>query len=334
MAGLVVGCGDGKGSSSVSDGGAYLGSGASADFYNKFVSAYCQYNVNCNEAASVAACRADYFDSGALSLASTLRQIDSGRVIYDASKAATCFGALATAGCSRSGSSSLTTVLSSGTCATLLRGTVSVGGACVSSDECSNGTCLKVSCGASCCLGTCTALSAAGASCTSTSGCVDGAYCSLGTSSPGTCMTRVGQGQSCSTDSSACQPGLTCDYSGTKTCLAYVNDGQPCTASGPSCDNVGSYCNSTGGTCQPRLKVGAACTPISATSSGCVSYAECLNGTCTSKPAPGEACTVPDGGYALYGCSGGSCTQGTCVVTPSPVCTIESALAQDAGARD
>ena len=280
---------------------------------------------------SVAACKADYFDSGAVDLTALVQDIDSGKIIYDASQGAACFDAIAATACTQQATSQGGPTNSS--CTSVIRGTVAAGGNCVTDAECLGGSCHQPSCSTSCCLGTCGQPLAAGAACTSSTDCVAGDYCS----SQGTCQPQGAQGQPC-TYNSQCQSGLACDSAGSGTCVPYVKDGQPCTPDGADCENINGFCDPTSGKCRSRLAVGAACSVpdggISRISSGCVFYADCRDGTCVTLPGMGEACTVPDGGYASMACFVGTCTSGTCQGTVNPPCTVASATSPDAGARD
>jgi hypothetical protein len=325
------------GSGGKRDAAALGGTGGSADFANRYVNAFCQFFANCGVSPSVAACKADYFDSGAVDLTALVQDIDSGKIIYNASEAPTCFDAIAATACTQ-----VATAQGGPTnslCTTVLKGTVATGGNCVTDAECVGGVCHQPSCGASCCLGTCGQPLAAGAACTSSSDCAAGDYCGTDyvTSSQSTCQPRGAQGQPC-TYNSQCQSGLACDSSSSGTCVPYVKDGQACTPDGADCENINGFCDVTSGKCRPRLAVGAACSVpdggISRLNAGCAFYADCREGTCVALPGPGEACTVPDGGYASLACFVGTCTGGTCQGMANPPCTVASAASRDAGARD
>ncbi len=319
------------------DAGPGPGSGGSADFENRYINAFCQFFARCGVSPSVAACKADYFDSGAVNLTVLVQDIDSGKIIYDVSQALACFDAIAATACTEE--ATVEGGQTNALCTTVIRGTVAVGGNCVTDAECVGGVCHQPSCGSSCCLGTCGQPLAAGEACTSSTDCVPGDYCGTDyvTSSQSTCQPQGAQGQPC-TYNSECQSGLTCDSAGSGTCAPYVKDGQPCNPDGADCENVNGFCDTTSGTCRPRLAVGAACSVpdggISRISSGCVVYADCREGTCVALPGPGEACTVLDGGYAELACFVGTCTNGTCQGMANPACTVASATSPDAGARD
>jgi hypothetical protein len=326
------GRGGGGGATVPPDAGPVLGTGGSADFGNRYVNAFCQFFAKCGVSPSVAACKADYFDSGAVDLTALVQDIDSGKIIYDASYAPTCFDAIAATACTEPATAQ--GAQTNSLCTSVIRGTVAAGGNCVTDAECVGGVCHQPSCGASCCLGTCGQPLATGAACTSSTECAAGNYCS----SQGTCQPQGAQGQSC-TYNSQCQSGLSCDNnSGSGTCAPYVKDGQACTPDGADCENINGFCDPTTGKCRARLAVGAACSVpdggISRLNAGCAFYADCREGICVALPGPGEACSVPDSGYAALACMVGTCTNGVCQQTVNPPCTVASATAPDAGARD
>ena len=335
--GGISGRGGGGGATLAPDAGPVLGTGGSADFRNRYASAFCQFFARCGVSPSVSACKADYFDSGAVDLTALAQDIDSGKIIYDASNAPTCFDAIAATACTEEATAQGGQTNS--LCTTVLKGTVASGGNCVTDAECVGGVCHQPSCGASCCLGTCGQLLAVGAACTSSTDCSAADYCGTDyvTSFQSTCQPRGGQGQPC-TYNSQCQSGLACDSSSSGTCVPYVKDGQACNPDAADCENVGSFCDATSRTCRPRLAVGAACSVpdggISRISSGCVFYADCRGGICVALPGHGEACSVPDGGAASLACFVGTCTGGTCQGIAQAPCTIANATTPDAGARD
>jgi len=323
------------------DAGSPLGSGGSADFASRYTAVFCQVFVRCGVSPSVAACKADYIDTGAFNLTALFQDIDSGTTIYDASRADPCFNAMANEPCTVSGASSGHQL--DAVCAGVLKGTVADGGSCVADTECAAGICRQPNCNASCCLGTCGQLSPVGAACYSSSDCASDAACVydyLSSSSQGTCQLGVGQGQPCITGTE-CQSGLTCDFdsAGTGTCAPYVKDGEVCTADGPVCENLNSFCDPQSGKCRPRLAVGSACSvpsgSLSRPGAGCVFWADCVSGTCVALPGAGEACTVPDGGSGALVCRAGDCIGGVCQPTVlAPPCTLATAATPDAGARD
>jgi hypothetical protein len=315
------------------------GTGGAGDFANRYASAICQLFARCGLSPSTEACKADFLDSGLLSLTAIVQDIDSGVTIYDASRAGPCFDAFANASCAQGtvlGGSQVDAL-----CTPVLKGTVANGGNCVADTECAGGVCHQPSCGASCCLGTCGQASPTGGACDSDTDCASGDYCDtnpFSTTTQNTCLPRGTQGQPCDY-SGGCQDGLTCDGAGSGTCVPYVKDGQACTTYGPDCENLDSFCDPESGQCRPRLALGAACSvPAGAFSrpdAGCVFYADCVGGTCVALPGLGDPCTVPDGGFGSLVCRSGECTNGTCQpLGLDPPCTLTNATVADAGARD
>jgi hypothetical protein len=326
------------GGSLLRDAGPALGTGGAGDFATRYTTAFCQFFVRCGLSPSAAACKSDYIDSGVFNLTALAQDIDSGRTLYDATKAGPCLDALANASCAQGtvfGGHQLDTV-----CAGVIRGTVADGGACVEDNECAGGKCHQPSCGGSCCLGTCGVPAAIGAACGSDTDCDTGAACRYGVStstSQGTCQAQVARGQPCSYDSD-CQSGLDCDSAGTGTCVPFVADGQACTPEGVECANINSFCDPQTGTCHPRLPVGAACAipdaSLSFLASGCAYYANCVGGACVALAGVGEPCSVPDGGASYLVCRAATCVGGVCQISASPSCTLATATEPDAGARD
>jgi hypothetical protein len=312
------------------DGSSAVGTGPLADFEASYIQAFCQYVTRCGLSPSVEACHKTYFDSSLIDLDQLQREIDEGLVTYDATAATACFSVIANASCTVDSLSSTSSAAPS--CAGVVKGTIASGGACVSDEQCATGLCKQPSCGGSCCLGVCAVKAAAGGGCTQSSECVADATCNYDGSLTGTCKPRAPRGEACKYNSD-CQSGLTCDSTGSKTCVELIADGHPCTPGGASCAELSSYCDGTSKTCQPRAKLGAACVSdaTSLHGSGCVSYAQCKNGVCVAIPTVGEPCQATDAGYPEIACLVGACTNGTCQVAPSQVCTIASAHGADAG---
>jgi hypothetical protein len=324
---------------SIADAAVNPGTGGAGDFADRYASAFCQLLVRCGLSPSAAVCKADYFDSGLLNLTAIYQDIDNGTTLYDASKAGPCFDAFANGTCAQGrviGGSQLDAL-----CAPVLKGTVPSGGNCVVDTECAAGVCHQPACGASCCLGMCGLPATTGAACDSDTDCASSDYCNTNpyaTTGRDTCQPLLAQGQPCDY-SNSCQDGLDCDGSGTGTCVPYVKDGQSCSVDGPGCESLSSFCDPQSGRCRPRLVVGAACSVpsgmLSRPDGGCVFYADCVGGICVALPGPGEACAVPDGGYDSLVCRSGECTNGRCQsMGLDPPCTLASATAPDAGARD
>jgi hypothetical protein len=315
-----------------------FGTGGAADFAARYTSAFCQFFVRCGLSPSAAVCKSDYIDSGVFDLTALFQDIDSGRTLYDASKAGPCLDGLANASCTRGtvfDGHQLDTV-----CAGVIKGTVASGGACVADNECSGGKCHQPSCGGACCLGTCGTPAAIGAACTNGSDCVTDATCRydvLVSTSQGTCQAQAAQGQPCSYGSD-CRSGLTCDSTGTGTCVPYVPDGQACVQDGAECANINSFCDPETGKCRPRSAVGAACSTPDASAyalrGGCVYYANCVGGSCVALAGVGEACTVPDGGSAYLVCRAATCMGGVCQPQTSSACTLATATPPDASVHD
>jgi hypothetical protein len=325
--------GSGGGVTSIPDAGTPI-PGTGADFANRVADAFCKFYVSCGFSPSIAACQSDYFASSLIDFSNISRGIDSGRILYDVSKAGPCFDVIAQSPCQLD--TLATQQKTSAGCMDLLRGKVPAGGGCVDGAECVTGVCHQPSCGVSCCLGTCGEQFPAGAACESSSDCMDGNFCDFSSSSS-RCKPEMAAGQPCNS-SSSCQIGLVCDVSGSKTCVPRIADGQACAVDGVECESLASFCDPDTGKCRRRLPVGSACSipdgGVARVSAGCVYYAACVGGTCAELPPNGQPCSVLDGGSSYLVCRAGQCTGGTCQPYETTPCTMETAQVPDAGARD
>ncbi|HEX4405806.1 MAG TPA: dickkopf-related protein [Polyangia bacterium] len=275
----------------------------------------CQSDVACGAFADKASCLASTtIESGQMQA-----DIAAGLVVYDGAAAGVCLTWIAdtlSPTCRLSEQPRAQLPL----CSSIFTGTVSLGGACLTSDECVSDDCDRPGCGNdSCCRGTCIASTIkpngtvpVGAACTSRSSCVMGAYCNV-SGNPPLCTALKTAGQACQLDEE-CPPGLGCvltatpDAGATPTCAVPADENAPCAGS-DSCDLRGDYCDPATMRCVPRVPVGGACVTGG---DSCVSYAGCDNATakCVKHPGPGDACSLTS--FACAGslaCIAGHCAQ-------------------------
>lgn len=335
---LSTGCKGKPLSKGVVDGG-ILGSGATADFLNRYIDAVCAHRVRCGQSLSNADCRTVLFDSGYFRIAELAMDIEKGRIVYDEKNATACFTDWETSACL------LTSTWPK--CDAIFRGTQPLHAPCVRDGECASGRCFisdchavgdacavygwcpengcaDLSCVPDCCLGACAPPQTFGIDsymCGSDADCAPDASCEVWTIDFPTCRPRVGLGASCS--NAGCLAGLYCSSS--HTCRPPVKDGEPC-SDGVPCENMLSQCDPASYTCRGRLNLGDPCTA----DASCPSYAVCSAGICSLLPAPGESCTVPEGESWTDGCRVGTCVNGLCHAETVP-CTVESVLKRDAG---
>jgi len=113
--------------------GGILGSGATADFLNRYIDAVCAHRVRCGQNLSEAECSTVLFDSGYYRIAELAMDIEKGRIVNDEASAAACFADWESSAC-----------LVTSTwpkCDAIFRGTQPLQAPCTRDDECASGRC-------------------------------------------------------------------------------------------------------------------------------------------------------------------------------------------------
>jgi hypothetical protein len=234
--------------------------------------------------------------------------IASGTIVYHGEEVDACRDELRRSGCAIFDNGALPA------CERVFEGTVAIGGACSSAEECvGDGTCAIDAM----CPGSCVARGGAGSDCVSESQCARGLVCN-----GGACSDPLTLGQPCEGD---CATGLACidgfcasisavldgalgdDCDGENFDLC--DDGLHCAAIGLAGDAVDWECVATypaGGTCQIAIP------------EGCPSGQRCdadpettfmFDGTCVPLPDEGEPC---EEGILSASCQPGLVCVGTC----------------------
>ena len=225
------------------------------------------------------------------------KEIDAGKIQYDATQGAACNAAIQTLDCSGLSAQGGFTVPPA--CQASLSGQVGNGLQCYDSADCASGFCgWDLASGT--CPDTCRPFIQAGGACDG-AGCASGLVCD-GPFGAQTCKAPSGAGGAC-----PCQDNLWCDTSGaTPVCRAFLSQNAPCDPQNSLC-NVLTTCVGTTPTCQPWIGVDAACDPaadrcgIGYTCSG-------VSNKCVSVPGLGEPCTTL--------CVGSWCD----FLSPTPTC--------------
>jgi hypothetical protein len=269
----------------------------------------CDYGVRCGEYPDVATCKTAVTDTTPQLVA----DVRSGKTLYDAAKAGTCIDAYASFGCDESSMN-----VAPAACDEAFKGTVPVGGACVSTQQCASSTCDLTGCNgtAACCLGTCVAARvtvAEGGACGLDATCATGTFCDFASGGTSTCKRRGGAGTVC-VSSLTCAAGLTCVTSAgttTRACGAFALTGEDCQRTDGACDARADFCDPSTNECVPRGLPGADCIATNVTS--CLPYARCepLTLKCVARGALGAACAQGSD------CASGQCTNGACVAMPT-----------------
>jgi hypothetical protein len=298
--------------------------GSVGEFYERAFAALCRWAVGCGSYPDVATCHATLaFDSD---VATVQAYVDSGRVRYDAAKAAGCiayyervFGSACR----------LSAIVNTGTeaqvCQEVFTGTVPDAGACFIDEECVSGGCQLAdpACLRSqqCCPGTCEARvepTPVGGDCSVTGICVPGSSCTTpigGTTRICTVPSTV-RGTPC-TATAHCASPLYCNLDLTTlmgTCEPLSATGQPCNPDGLlPCDDGRDYCDQATATCTRRGGVGSACDPAQP---HCLALARCVGTTCVANAAEGGACAATNGPDCLGNLECSAQTN-TCVL-PAP----------------
>lgn len=289
-----------------------------------YLSANCQWLVQCRFWPSRQACETDLQPTYHDVLQNTVAAVRAGRVRYDPVAARACFAAVRRQTC--------TVGASAPECATVFDGTIPDGEPCVVHHECRSRRCGADTSTGCCRLGTCLPRATAGAPCSSNEVCLDGLYCASDVGGgPDTCQPLAGIGQRCSTQVE-CDPALQCDRGGSGTCIPPRATDEPCASNGSDCDRLQGFCAADTGRCQPWRDVGQSCAFNDQDRSGtCVRYAACADGVCVELPGLGKPCQVRAGANAFDACRAGSCIDGTCQEPICPVCTVADAQTGETG---
>jgi hypothetical protein len=158
---------------------------------------------------------------------------------------------------------------------------------------------------------------AVGGACTSIDQCVPDAFCGDVPGGTGAvCSALQPAGAACPTEVE-CEAGTVC-YGGSTTngqlsCVKPPGEGEPCTDF--TCDLRTDFCDPTTLKCTPRVAPGAACTPIG--DEGCVHYARCDETTskCVARGKVGDPCDANASFPCLFNLE---CTNGACAVPAAP----------------
>ncbi len=306
----------------VAEGGAIDAGASLSDYCTTGVPQICTKLATCNwvGANEVTTCTAD-----AQSWCGVfVTNVASGVASYDASAAAACYAAIASATCGELGD--LFSGL--GPCASthpnensysgglqwpniagvFVHPSSGVGAACDTNYPCATGYCATT--GTAVCA-TCAAYAAVGQSCATAKCDPTASYCAAGT-----CAALLPMGASC-TLAADCATKV---CAGTpKTCTAPGALGAACNAATAPCASP-NYCNA--GVCAARVQAGGTCT----SSSQCAAPLVCLGGTCATEPFHAQALGAPC--VASSDCADGThcSTGGVCVaaVATGAACGTDS----------
>lgn len=234
--------------------------------------------------------------------------VHAGKVVYDGRAAAKCLAFYDDLSCKASEIRNVPSA-TTGPCAATVKGTLATGAACIDSDVCVSGFCLKSSCGTdACCMGTCAERPAAGGDCTTDSNsCAAGLVCQWNSDQrTGTCAAPVMRGAPC-TATTICETGSFCvtdPVTQTKSCGSLPGTGAPCPDQ--RCDDQEDACDGVEKICVRRIPAGGACV---AGHNICVSYAPCdgATGTCLLRGRAGAPCTAPEDCILGLSCDAGAC---------------------------
>jgi hypothetical protein len=300
---------------------------ATDEFLAEYTAAVCRYLVRCGQMPDHGTCAGAMHPEAQRSLVQPLSDAKSGKIRYDAERAASCLARFGAQACDGSEAAAI-----NAHCEPVFQGKVEPGGVCTSNAACTSGRCAMGACRTGqCCMGVCESRpprAAVGAPCGSGLGqaeCVLEAYCGRQPSGAGLCEARVPAGQPCPQLDACASPAI-CRAApdGTRTCVLRAKDGQSCADAMP-CESSASACDPTDRICKPRPLPGQPCLGGSI----CASYAVCVGGACQRRPAAGEACTnvgapvdpgVPTGVDvpAALSCLGDNrCQGGRCVAPPA-----------------
>lgn len=300
---------------------------ATDEFLAEYGAAMCRYLVRCGHMPDRATCTSSVHPESQRSLVQPVADAKTGKIHYDAERAAACLERFAGQRCDGSDAAAI-----SAYCEPVFRGKVEPGGVCTSNTACTSGRCALGNCSATrCCMGVCEnrpPRAAIGGLCGVGLGqaeCVPEAYCERQPTGSSVCKARISAGQPCLQPDACASPAF-CRAApdGTRICALRAKDGQSC-ADSSLCESQASACDPTDKICKPRPLPGQPCLGGSI----CVTYAACIAGTCQRRPAAGEACVAtglpPDPGLppgtlppAAITCLGDNrCQGGVCVAPPA-----------------
>ena len=256
--------------------------------------------------------------------------VQSGRIVYDESKASACLTATAAISCGNQAAGAPEPA----DCIATIVGTVAASGTCFSSVDCApDNFCSGLGGTTGSCTGTCAPLIAAGAACSAGDECVAGNTCS-GSGSSQSCTAIAAAagatlGGTCGYDSSSktvtvCASGLACNAA-TLVCVTPVSQGAACTPGAGVCEYF-TDCDPTTKTCKAYPGLGGGCGAAAGEDVvGCAGKTFCqtssgsaLVGTCAALGGGGAACTS-GAQCASHACSTSDGGAGTCF----PACTEE-----------
>jgi hypothetical protein len=283
---------------------------AAQDLAKELRDAECDLRVRCGELASVASCDGFFPVTSDTVL---LAELAGNKVTYDPDRAEQCVNAIKNLPCDETTQEAREPPAA---CRGFVTGTIAVGAACFTNEECVSAACATPSCTQACCAGTCIAAEPpgkAGDPCT-TRACGAGLTCD----NTRTCVALFAAGAPC-TLFDQCAYGLGC-LGDPGICAALPHVGEACPDG--QCAELGTYCTPAK-LCAPLGLLGDAC----ATSSDCSRYYTCdaQSLACTRLPVAGEPCAglCSDGSFCDSGTTtctarraiGGACTTGSTCAT-------------------
>jgi hypothetical protein len=279
------------------------------DYAAKYLDAYCSYAVRCNDAPSVAECKAsNSVNSG--SSATLLDAVHGGTVGYDEGQAQACLDEVSGQNCNFEG------FYTTSACEDVFEGKVAMGGACQLDTQCAGGancnqTDMNCDPDVMCCAGTCGAAStpvAMGGSCAAeTAECAAGTYCN-GSDVCAALITTAGT--ACDSFLACANPMICNIFADSPTCEKPAGTGETCSLDALiPCADFSQFCDPATTKCVADLAVGASCPE----GTDCVGYATCVSGTCQKNSAAGGTCSETG-----VDCLGDlDCTNGTCTAEPA-----------------
>jgi hypothetical protein len=255
------------------------------------------------------------------------KEIDAGRVSYDATSAAACASGMSGLTCEQFATETLPAA-----CDSVLTGNVGDGGSCYVDEDCATGWC---DASAATCPGTCNPFVQVGQSCAPVVAevprcapdleceattnlcvalspvngpcpCADGLWCDTSGGTPGTCRTPQTSGACDPAAVDQCAFGYVC-AGAPSTCTPFVGLDGDCSASPDVC-GLGYICDAGTNRCVSWPKLGETCSTDRPLCIG--GYCDLFGTqTCLAYKPVGAACTFP---IDLVACEPGSvCDQGT-----------------------
>lgn len=298
-------------------GGGGGGSIALDDLGDEVADVLCKEAVECGAFPSEQACR----DTLTIDQGQIIADVEAGLVEYNGDKARECLNSVDFSVCNQLSNDTTEPAA----CDETFVGSITLGGACHSSEACAGDAYCEGRSAEACSAGTCVARDArptAGQNCANQP-CADGLRCN----DDQICAARTAAGAAC-TRINECVSGYVCELGVDQTpgtCIALADTGGSCNPEiggtfFHACLKSGDFCDATDSTCKARLAVGASCA-TEELSNACLIYAECIDGSCESEILIGETCVVDGPGP---GCIGGTdCVGGVCAAEPvDMVCSL------------